>query len=289
MNTNAKSEQVVNNFREFLHWEIFPYISIEKQDKVLKFISDLAASLSAPAPQTEGEDLPMDAAETAVKLNYGVSDERREAAAPVSQPAPAEGEAAPQDWKDETLLKTLWHSRNPSHERNTDDGKDMFWATVLCVFEDYSRLKSPLQSQLQAAQAEIDELRRIVEARRFYIQNQEKAYCNQYDQLKEAQAENERLKAWKDEAIEVMPDFHEIGKLIGAKLGSSVSKQIIPFIKEQAAQLQQAEARIKELRETLEALANQPEERMTWTDQPYRMREIARQAIKTLQQQLKEK
>ncbi len=33
------------------------------------------------------------------------------------------------------LIK-VWNERNPQHELNSDTGKDMFWETVLMVFED---------------------------------------------------------------------------------------------------------------------------------------------------------
>ena len=39
------------------------------------------------------------------------------------------------------------------------------------------------------------------------------------------------LRQWKKEAIAVMPDFQEIGKLLGIPLGHDVSKNIIPYIK----------------------------------------------------------
>ena len=33
-------------------------------------------------------------------------------------------------------LKEFWTIRNPQHEDNTNSGKDMFWGTVLCIFDD---------------------------------------------------------------------------------------------------------------------------------------------------------
>jgi hypothetical protein len=51
-------------------------------------------------------------------------------------------------------------------------------------------------------------------------------------QLKEAGQELEELRAWKESAMKVMPDFQEIGKLLNIPLGTSVSEQIIPKIKE---------------------------------------------------------
>jgi hypothetical protein len=50
--------------------------------------------------------------------------------------------------------------------------------------------------------------------------------------LKEAGKELEELRAWKESAMKVMPDFQEIGKLLNIPLGTSVSEQIIPKIKE---------------------------------------------------------
>lgn len=50
---------------------------------------------------------------------------------------------------------------------------------------------------------------------------------------KEAQQneELEQLRAWKKEAIRVMPDFQEIGRLIGVPLGQSVHDKIIPALR----------------------------------------------------------
>lgn len=36
----------------------------------------------------------------------------------------------------EEILQELWEKRNPAHEENQGTGKDMFWETVLCVFDD---------------------------------------------------------------------------------------------------------------------------------------------------------
>jgi len=36
-------------------------------------------------------------------------------------------------------LKEFWTNRNPSHENNANTGEDMFWGTVLCIFEDMNR------------------------------------------------------------------------------------------------------------------------------------------------------
>jgi hypothetical protein len=51
-------------------------------------------------------------------------------------------------------------------------------------------------------------------------------------ELQQAREEIERLTQWKKEAVAVMPDFQEIGKLLNIPLGTSVSEQIIPKIKE---------------------------------------------------------
>lgn len=40
------------------------------------------------------------------------------------------------------------------------------------------------------------------------------------------------LEAWKQEAISVMPDMQQIGKLLGVKLGQSVHDKIVPGIRE---------------------------------------------------------
>jgi hypothetical protein len=44
-------------------------------------------------------------------------------------------------------------------------------------------------------------------------------------------AEHERLKDWKESAMKVMPDYQELGKLMGVPLGESVHDKIIPYIK----------------------------------------------------------
>jgi hypothetical protein len=35
-------------------------------------------------------------------------------------------------------LKQIWIERNPTHEVNSDSGEDMFWPTILMVFDDYA-------------------------------------------------------------------------------------------------------------------------------------------------------
>ncbi len=49
--------------------------------------------------------------------------------------------------------------------------------------------------------------------------------------IEKLQEENKALKAWKESAISVMPDYQEIGKLLNVPLGQSVHDKIIPAIK----------------------------------------------------------
>lgn len=51
------------------------------------------------------------------------------------------------------------------------------------------------------------------------------------------QAEVEQLRQWKEEAMEIMSDFQEIGKEIGLPLGNSIGKSILPYIKKLKAEL----------------------------------------------------
>lgn len=65
-------------------------------------------------------------------------------------------------------------------------------------------------------------------------------YCNYADSIEEyvneLLKESKELKAWKAEAIKVMPPLQEIGKELGLPLGSFVSPQILPKIKELKAE-----------------------------------------------------
>jgi hypothetical protein len=56
--------------------------------------------------------------------------------------------------------------------------------------------------------------------------------------------ENEKLKDWKESALNVMPNFQEMAKLLNIPLGASVSGQIIPGIKA-------LQSRVKELESVL--------------------------------------
>ncbi len=49
--------------------------------------------------------------------------------------------------------------------------------------------------------------------------------------IEKLQEENKELRAWKESAISVMPDYQEIGKLLNVPLGQSVHDKIIPAIK----------------------------------------------------------
>ena len=42
------------------------------------------------------------------------------------------------DKQKEQLLKDLWYSRNPCHDKD-QEGNDRFWGTALCVFNDYQK------------------------------------------------------------------------------------------------------------------------------------------------------
>lgn len=33
-------------------------------------------------------------------------------------------------------LKNLWNERNPQHDYHSVSGEDMYWDTVLCIFDD---------------------------------------------------------------------------------------------------------------------------------------------------------
>jgi len=36
-------------------------------------------------------------------------------------------------------LKIFWNKRNPQHDLNADSKEDMFWGTVVCVFNDLNK------------------------------------------------------------------------------------------------------------------------------------------------------
>lgn len=60
------------------------------------------------------------------------------------------------------------------------------------------------------------------------------------------------LRRWKEEALQVMPDFQAIGKLLNVPLGGSVSEQIIPRIKALIERAEEAEHRIKKMEQDQE-------------------------------------
>lgn len=72
-----------------------------------------------------------------------------------------------------------------------------------------------------------------------------------YDGLKMQQKELEQLQAWKESAMQVMPDYKAIAKLIGVKLGQSVHDKIVPYLEK----MQQREVVMKEMVEVLETCA----------------------------------
>jgi hypothetical protein len=86
------------------------------------------------------------------------------------------------------------------------------------------------ESELQAL---LKEQRRIcTKVRPIFFEKILNAPTPDLSHLKEAGQELEELRAWKESAMKVMPDFQEIGKLLDIPLGTSVSEQIIPKIKE---------------------------------------------------------
>jgi hypothetical protein len=61
---------------------------------------------------------------------------------------------------------------------------------------------------------------------------------NAADLLAEKEKEIEALKDWKESQIATTPDYHKIGQLLGLKLGTSVSEQIIPGIEKLLAEIE---------------------------------------------------
>lgn len=61
--------------------------------------------------------------------------------------------------------------------------------------------------------------------------------------IKGLQDELEELRQWKRQAIEVMPPYQEIGKLIGVKLGESIHDKILPAIERLTLERDIAEGR----------------------------------------------
>ena len=50
------------------------------------------------------------------------------------------------------LLKKFWNDRNPQHYVNLDSGEDMFWATVLCIFNDMNNALQSLPKEVEKEQ-----------------------------------------------------------------------------------------------------------------------------------------
>jgi hypothetical protein len=94
---------------------------------------------------------------------------------------------------------------------------------------------SPLQSQLNADAATIKRLQANVESLK--------------QMFEVSQRENEQLKQWKTEAMEVMAPIDKIGKAIGVKIGESIHDKILPAIERLTLQLGLAEMSNRKLRE----------------------------------------
>lgn len=83
------------------------------------------------------------------------------------------------------------------------------------------------------------DLRSRAEIEKSKLSDSERAsILNKEQGLKE---ENERLKDWKESAMNVMPDFQEIAKLLNVPLGESVHDKIIPGIKKQQSRIKELE------------------------------------------------
>jgi hypothetical protein len=87
-------------------------------------------------------------------------------------------------------------------------------------------------------------------------------------QLAEKNAEIVELKAWKESALKVMPDFQVIWKLMGLPLGTDVSSQIVPWMTQSKQQIAAMAAMLDEIMATLDgtmatfaAYLNVPESR----------------------------
>lgn len=72
----------------------------------------------------------------------------------------------------------------------------------------------------------------------------EEQFAVQREQIEKLTKENEELRYWNESMIKATPDWQEIGRVLGVRLGSSISDKIIPTF-------QTLTARIKELEEIL--------------------------------------
>jgi hypothetical protein len=76
-------------------------------------------------------------------------------------------------------------------------------------------------------------------------------------------AEVARLQAWKESMIAVTPDWQEIGKELGVRLGDSIHDKVLPGIKslqEQVAQMEKAREGHKNLLDQLHIALNHIDE-----------------------------
>jgi restriction alleviation protein Lar len=74
-------------------------------------------------------------------------------------------------------------------------------------------------------------------------------------------AEVAELKAWKESALKVMPDFQVIGKLMGLPLGTDVSSQIVPWMTQSKQQIAAMASMLDGTMATFAAYLNVPESR----------------------------
>ena len=65
-------------------------------------------------------------------------------------------------------------------------------------------------------------------------------------------AEVAELKAWKESALKVMPDFQAIGKIMELPLGTDVSPEIVPWMAKSKQQIAEMAAMLDEIMATLD-------------------------------------
>lgn len=94
------------------------------------------------------------------------------------------------------------------------------------------------------------------------------------DTIKRLMEDNEQLKQWKTEAMEVMAPMQEIGKAIGGKPGQSIHDKILPAIERLTLERDLAQSCNRKLVEALEIVVN-------WNDHWSldRLKDIATEAI----------
>ena len=60
--------------------------------------------------------------------------------------------------------------------------------------------------------------------------------------------ENEELRYWKESMIKATPDWQEIGRVIGVRLGDSVSDKIIPTFQTLTTRVRELEGEVEKLK-----------------------------------------